>query len=369
MAEIWLRYRDDQYKPTFHIRIIHDLDFILGIAEDWRPAAKISGGNKVQEALASFAGDVAIQVESGASEEEVEFAAARVLTMAVLWLTEFRNATRQMLEGATIECAMDRKTKAAMIHLSTPMNPLDPKIMSSSLEVDAFLADQRVVMASTNAAMGTDAAIIDELIALYGELVKAMGLVKTLHAVITGFAMSIRQDVAPAIALAMGGRPDAALAIARRALEIVGFARMIAEDPASAETWIFAHPEEKEAWEHFKTQFRVKNLFPKTDPFWHSVWLRYDVLAKLHHPNPQSFLRMEWEKTNDGRLKITSRQLQHSPEQVAENVAEVWCVLEIYALCLAALEKAIRAQVDTGSIRGRIVGVAEAIRRLSSHSK
>lgn len=361
MAEIWLRYRDDLHEPTIHIRNIYDLDLILDLAESSRSAAKLSGGSKIQEALAFLAGDIAAQVEEGASEEKVEFASVRFITTAVLLLTEFHQASREMLEGATIECAMDKETKAAMVHLSTPKNPLDPRIMSSSVEVDAFLADQRVVMASTNTAMGADAAVIDELIALYGEIVRAVSTAKTLHAVITGFAMSIRQDVAPATALAMSGRPDAALAVARRALEIVGFARMIAEDPAAADTWIAAHPGEKVAWEHFKTHFCVKNLFPKRDPFWHSVWIRYDVLAKLHHPNPQSFSRMKWEQTDDGRLKITTRQLQHSSTHVEENVAEVWCVLEVYAMCLAALEKAVRGHVNTDGIRGRIAGVAEII--------
>lgn len=360
MADLWLRFRDDINQPTFQFRTVFDLNRIALVAGERREFAA-KNGEMLQNAIAYFAKRIVSAVDGGGDKLTAERAAAELVVPAYLWLTEHMHISHTMLEGATLECALDSRNDGAIIHLATPSNPLDPRIMSFSVHVDTFLADQRASQAAANTALGNDAVLIDELASLYTELINGMSCnVRLLHPLLVGFAMSLRADVAPAVALAMSGRVDAAGAIARRGLEIAGFARIIASDADALEIWIQAH-DDKNAWKTFKKRFSLEQLFPKGDAFWEDIYARYDELAKMHHPNPLSFSRMEWEPTADGKLMITARQTQRSVEEAMENVGEVWAIAEIFAMCLAAIELSVRNKLPPSELRVRI---ADLIRDL-----
>lgn len=262
------------------------------------------------------------------------------------WLTDFCDTSIEKLKGGTIECILDGRSGEVTVHLAIPSDPLRPRLMCFSLEIDAFLTEQQAIQAAAVSMAGQQAIIVDDLVGLYKELANLASGVVELHPLFVAFSMSVQTDIAAACSLTLAGRADTALAVARRALETAGFARVIADDESAAQIWVFAQGDDK-SWKIFKERFKTKYLYPRDGGFWQAVYNRYDLLSRMYHPGPDSFVRLEFNPLNDGKLRVATRQFEHGPEDSQTAVHNMWMILDVFALALAAFEMSVRGRFSS----------------------
>ena len=198
--------------------------------------------------------------------------------------------------------------------------------------MDMFLDDQRKLYCSTMDILSSEMSIIDDIVALFGELSILATNLATAR-VISLFILSVSQDFAPACSLVLGGRLDAAYAVARRSLEILGISRMIAHDPEASPTWAAAHKDDQ-SWKAFKRKFTIENMFPKGDLFWDKIFRLYDHLAREHHPNPKSFSRIKEHSRTDTQIQFAISSLSFGTEEFRENATAFWVIVYIFSMVL-----------------------------------
>ena len=360
MTEILFHFRDCFKYPRIQFRTGYNLSAVAQVAGEHREQVRSLGEQALREAIAGFADNI-VQCADHGSEEGVYRASTEAAVFMYLLFTEFTGTTRQMMDGAVFELVKDTKSKGAAVHLGLAGNPLDPPLMCFSAQIDAFVSLQRNAVSLTNQVMWDKLCLVDRLLILYEDLIALMAQEKAIHPVLSNFALSIQLDLAPAITLAMGGRVDAAFAISRRAIEIVGFFRVMVEDPASIQIWTFSGTDE-DARRAFKGRFNTKKLFPRASEFWHGMYNKYDALSARHHPNPASFSRTEWEPMEDGGLKLTVNQLHNSLKDAEANVADVWQVLELFHYCLLGMEMSLRHILKTDELQQKNVELSQLIK-------
>ncbi len=364
MHQIYLQFKDNTFDASVYLRFQYELESILLVANNKCELVEHIGHTQTLNQLSRITNELAELANTEASIELVEKKAVELLVFSVAELLVHRNIQVDQFQNSTVECVLDVPSGGMMVNLANPNNPLRQKLMCASMHIESFSDEFYQLQRSTNLHLDTDAVVIDEVINHYRDFGEHLKGIFNFNPLIYSFIFNVQQDIAPAISLVMGGRNDAGCALARRAIEIVGFARTIIGDKEAEEIWI-ANNKVNTVEKAYRDRFSLKQLFPKGDAFWHGLYRRYDFFSKLSHPTPLSFSRMRWKPTEDGKLEINVRQTRCNKDDAAENVDEVWLILDTYALCLCGFEYALSAYVDTKDFHSLFADLLQKTGKLS----
>lgn len=332
MAVIWLRFKfEDRQIATYF-----PLDEMDNLAAPRCAIMKQKGQSYSLDVITSFAKRLATKVyeedkfsEFGVIQSDFDQTSLELLMMLYAYTITFSNITKHFLGNAIMECVYEKEHGTVAHHVSIPNNILDEKLLCPSIHMDEFLGVQRKLQSITMGLLVSKMAIVDEIIVAFQRLIE---MTKNQVGVISIFMTSVSQDLAPACSLVLGGRIDAAFAIARRNLEVLGTSRIIADDEeAAGSIWSHAH-DDKKSWDAFKKHFNAQKWFPKD---WQHIFRVYDALAKQYHPNPGSlFSRIREVKRDTKHISLSFSSLSFSPEEAHESVKEFWYVSYIFCMIL-----------------------------------
>lgn len=364
MNDIAIQFKNDFKSPTSYFRTAYNLERLLIVAQSKVKEAKEFGEAVLQNKLTYLAENLDLQIEQENSQNQIDRAAMELLLFSCLLLTEFKGIDEKTLCNATIECIYSKDANGVMLNLASTQNPFHQNRMCSSIHIDAFSDEYNSIIEATNKSMGLHSTLIDQLVMNYDKLIDKMSKIQDLDPLLSSFILNIKQDIAPAIFLTMGGRSDTGYSLARRTLEIVGFAQVIANDKTASELWISSQGK-PELQKQFRKRFKSELLFPKIDPVWDGAFKRYDVFSKLHHPTPMSFNRMDWDFTDENKLKVTVRPTSFDKSQSDKIAVEAWTVLEAYAYSLMCFEYLLRTKVDASEMRQEIADLVIQIGELA----
>jgi len=250
-------------------------------------------------------------------------------------------------------------------HVSIPGNLLDEKFICPSVHIDAFLDVQKRFQSSTMNLLASSMLIVDDIIVMYKKLFNfAKKVGNESHAAL--FIASVSQDLAPACSLVLGGRLDAAYAIARRNIEILGASRIIATNSAAGSIWSNAHKDNK-SWKSFKRLFVPKHMFANGTIVWDKLYTLYDMLAKTHHPNPESFDRIKQVERTKGRIFLAISSISFSPNDADENAKAIWFICYIFCVILTGFCD-ILFEKNTGEQRKELTELANRVVELTGNT-
>lgn len=354
-AVIWLRFKsgDRQIATSF------PLDEMDNLAASRCALMKQQGQLYSFDAITSFAKQLATKVydedrfsEFGVIQDTLDREALELLMLLYSYTITFSHLTKQVLDNAIIECVYEEEHGAVAHHVSIPNNVWDEKLLCPSIHMDQFLEAQRKLQSITMSMLVSNMAIVDQIIVNFQRLIE---ITKSEVGVIAIFMTSVSQDLAPACSLVLGGRIDAAFAIARRNLEVLGTARIIADDKeTSGSIWSHAH-DDKKSWKTFKNHFNAKKWFPND---WKHIFEVYDDLAKQHHTNPGSlFNRIREVKRDKNYISLAFSSLSFSPDEAHKNVKAFWHVSYIFCMILCGFFDIILKQYS-GDQRGELLKLA-----------
>lgn len=353
-GKIWIRFRYDR-ASGFKTHLIRDFDLNTFdmVAQEKISLFKEHGESFSSNTLTFFSEKLANELKNlfgsslyyiKLSQEDVPDPVERAVLDLAVFLYSYSVAhsmmTKEILSGATLECVYEEVHGTTAYHVSMPGNIYDEKILSHSIELDMFLEDQRKLQYKTMSILHEDVAIIDEIIhsmQKFKDFAKDMrcGSAPVL------FLYYVSQDFAPACSLVLGGRLDAAYAIARRSIEVLGMSRLIADDEEAKSIWNNAHKDEQ-SWKMFKKKFSIKNMFPRNDRFWQTVYKVYDRLAKEHHPNPKSFSRIRERSRTESQVRFEMHSMSFSLDEFQKNVFAFWEIVYIFSMMLLMFSGIVR---------------------------
>ena len=221
---IWLRFRCDRGSLQAHLLRGFGIDAVETVANGKRLLMRENGESYSSNGITVFAKQLAelllVSNENSGSilknailktelPKEVERSVIELTVVLFAYTLEFSNLTKTRLKGATLECLYEERHGTAAFHVSLPGSPSHERLFSPSVYVDMFLDDQRKLYCSTMDILSSEMSIIDDIVALFGELSILATNLATAR-VISLFILSVSQDFAPACSLVLGGRLDAA---------------------------------------------------------------------------------------------------------------------------------------------------------------
>jgi len=344
MASIWLRFRYDEADTHAHLLQEYTLDAIEQLAKERRELMTSRGQKFASEAINAFAKQLADAtkgeeannaISSDHIPRQVEKPAAELAVLLYTYATTFSDLQPPALEGATLECIYEGAHGTAAFHVSLVGNWFDTRMLSPSLHIDAFLTIQRKLLSTTESILADDITIADRIVNSFGDLYEYAVKIDA-GALVALLLVTISQDFVPACTLVLGGRLDAAYAIARRNIEVLGAARLIADDKETRSVWANAHQNDA-AWKQFRRTFNVKKMFPKDNGLWSNVYKLYDDLARQHHPNPQSFDRVQEVGRTETHVQFVISSTSFSIENANKNAEAFSLLVYIFSVILLGL--------------------------------
>lgn len=339
---IWLRFRCDRSPSNTQLFMSLPLDAIDSVATEKCLLMK-RGGEKYSSGAINYFAKKLADVTSSADEHssfhangslpsDVEHSIIELAVVLYAHVLTFSNLTKDVLSSSILECVYEVKHGTAAYHVSIPGNIFDRGLLCPSVHMDNFLDIQRKIQYSTMNLLSERMFVVDDIVSTYEKTASFTKEVES-NSFIALFVVSACQDFSPACSLILGGRLDAAYAIARRNIEVLGAARIIADDPNAGTIWASAHKDEA-SWKMFKKLFTIKNMFPTNNLLWEKLFGLYDLLSREHHPNPNSFDRIKEVSRDSSSISFSVSATSFEFEDVNRSVGAFWVICYIFCVIL-----------------------------------
>lgn len=366
---IWLRFRSDRTPSSTQLFINLPLEAIDNVAAEKCLLMKSNDEKYSSGAINHFAKNLAGIISDSDDYSDfhadanlpsnVEKSIFELATVLYAHTLSFSQLTKDVLSNAILECVYEEKHGTAAYHVSIPGNIFDRGLLCPSVHMDAYLEKQRKIQYATMNFLSDQMFIIDDAIPAYEQVTNLTKSFK-IDSPVSLFITSCCQDFSAACSLVLGGRLDAAYAVARRNIEILGAARSISDNTDAGAIWASAH-KDVNSWKIFKRLFSVGNMFPKGDSLWDKIFGLYDLLAREHHPNPESFNKIKEVSRDDHSISFSVSSTSFDLEDIDKSAGAFRIVCYVFCMILVGYTKIFSKHLEKEQ--------NEDLNKLSNHAR
>ena len=136
----------------------------------------------------------------------------------------------------------------------------------------------------------------------------------------------------------------------RKAIEFCGFAAHIKAHPHLGMVWLKAGDDD-DSYKSYLKQFRVKKLFPKSDPLLKELYERYNWCSKQSHPSVYSICRHIEVEPKDEVINIKFQYFELKQGDASEPVRTFIWLVDTHFGIVRVFEKILSDIIDTDSVR------------------